>query len=39
MNMVSLVLLVSMSVCSGDDKETGDDVKGSVGQLAKSNAF
>lgn len=38
-NVVSPVLLVSISVCSGDDKETGDDVKGSVGQLGKSNAF
>lgn len=38
-NVVSPVLLVSISVCSGDDKETGDDVKGSVGQPGKSNAF
>lgn len=39
MNVVSPVLLVSISVCSGDDKESGDDVKGSVGQPGKSNAF
>lgn len=38
-NVVSPVLLVRISVCSGDDKETGDDVKGSVGQPGKSNAF
>lgn len=38
-NVVSPVLLVSISVCSGDDKETGDDVKDSVGQPGKSNAF
>lgn len=38
-NAVSPVVLVSISVCCGDDKETGDDVKGSVGQPGKSNAF
>lgn len=37
--MASSVLLVSISVCSGDDKEPDDDVKGGVGQPGKSNAF
>lgn len=36
---LKLRLLVSMSVCSGDDMNPKDDVRGGMGQPGKSNAF